>query len=210
MLIRKFTLPLALAAFLTVGTFAGAQTTVSATTTGTTSAGLVTEISPEALVIRSESSTVPLRYTSSVTTSFVDETGRPVARELVTSGLPVTVQYYRDGDRMIAERVVVHREAAATTTTTTTAAPTTIEKTTTITRPPVVVEKPVVVEEPVVVEKKVPVVVERKVPVIVEKKVPVEKPVIVEKRVPAPVIEKKRTTTTTTTTTNDREKKHDD
>lgn len=190
MFISRFIFPFAVSAALVGGPLANAQTT-STTTTATSTAGLVSELAPDALIIRTESSTVPIRYSSSVSTTYVDETGNPVSRELVTSGLPVTVQYSRDGDRLIADRVIVRRQ-----TTTTTAAPTIIEKTTTITPPPVVVEKPVIVE------KRVPVIVEKKVPVVVEKRVevPVDRPVIIEKRVPSPVIEEKSTTTTTTTT----------
>jgi hypothetical protein len=185
MFIPKQTLLLAVSAALVVGPLAHGQT-VSSTTTSTTSSGLVSELAPDGLVIRTETSTVPIRYSFSAATTYVDETGAPVSRELVTSGLPVTVQYSRDGERLIADRVVVRRQ-----TTTTTAAPALVEKTTTITPPPTVVEK--VVEKPVIVEKRVP--------VVVEKKVPVDRPVIVEKRVPAPapLVEEKTTTTTTTT-----------
>jgi hypothetical protein len=120
------------------------------------------------LVIRSESSTTPIRYGYTKSTTYVDETGAPVSLEAVKSGLPVTVHYVREGDRMIANRVIVRR------TTTTTAAPTVIERT--VTPPPVVVEKPVIVEKPVVVEH----------------------PVVVTPAVPAPVVIEKKTTTTTT------------
>jgi hypothetical protein len=193
MSLSKFSLPLAVSAALLTSGLTQAQTTLS-NGTGTvistsSTAGQVTLMGPDSLEIRTESSSAPLRYSSSATTSFVDQSGAPVAREVVASGLPVTVEYTREGERLIANRVVVHRQ----TTTTTSTTPAVIEKTTTITPPPVVVEKKV----PVVVEKKV--YVDR--PVIVEKKVPVDRPVIVEKAVPAPVVEETTRTTTTTTTT---------
>ncbi len=203
MFIPKVTFPLAFTATLFAGSFANAQTTPGTTTTTvqsvpgttttetttTTTAGLISELAPDGLVVRTETGTA--RYSSSASTIYVDETGRAVARELVTSGLPVTVHYSRSGDRLIADRVVVRRQ-----TSTTTAAPTVIERNTTITNPPVVIEKPVIVEKKVYVDR--PVVVEKK--VYVDRPVVVEKPVIVEKEVPAPIIEKKTTTTTTTTT----------
>ncbi len=163
-----------------------AQSVSSTTTATTTTAGTISEVAPDALLIRTETSATPVRYGFSSSTTYVDETGAPVSREVVRSGVPVTVHYIRDGERLIADRVIVRRQ------TTTATAPTVIERSTntTVTQPPVVVEKKV----PVVVEKKVPVVVEKKVPVVVEK------PVIVEKRVPAPTVEEKTTTTTTTTT----------
>ena len=138
-----------------IAPLAGAQTTV----TTTTSAGTVSEFSPDTLVIRSETSPTPVRYSYTGSTTYVDETGAPVSRELVRSGLPVTVHYVQEGDRMIANRVVVRRQ------TTTTTAPTVIERNTTVTTPPVVVEKPVIVEKPVVVER--PVVTQP--PVLIEK-----------------------------------------
>ena len=73
------------------------------------SAGTITEYSPDTIVIRSETSPQPLRYTYSKTTTYVDEAGNPVSMEVVKSGLPVTVQYTRDGERLIASRVIVRR-----------------------------------------------------------------------------------------------------
>lgn len=67
------------------------------------------------ITVRSESAS-PVSYSYSKTTTYVDENGNPVSVETVKSGAPVTVYYTRDGDRMIASKVVVRR-------TTTTAAP---------------------------------------------------------------------------------------
>ena len=200
---------LALVSTLALTPFASAQTEIRSSTTAsdgtttavstTTTAGTISEIGAGTLIIRSETSPQPIRYRFGKTTSYVDETGAPVSFETVKSGLPVTVYYVREGDQMIANRVVVRKQ---TTTGTSAVAPTVIERNTTITRHPVVVEKPVyvdrVIEKPVIVEKKVMVPVEKK--VYVERPVVVEKPVIVEKTPPAPMIIEKKTTTTTTTT----------
>jgi hypothetical protein len=104
-----------------------AQTVVKETTT-TNTMGTVSEFSPDTIVIRSETSPDPLRYTYSKTTTYVDETGAPVSIETVKSGLPVTVYYTRTGDKMVATRVIVRKavvpppviEKKTTTTTTTT------------------------------------------------------------------------------------------
>ena len=64
-----------------------------------------------------------MNYSSTKSTTYVDETGAPVSVETVKSGLPVTVYYTREGDRMIAEKVVVRK-----TTTTTTERPVLQEK----------------------------------------------------------------------------------
>jgi hypothetical protein len=53
--------------------------------------------------------------------------GNPVSMETVKSGLPVTVYYSKDGDDLVANKVVVRK------TVTEAPAPVTIEKTTTTT-----------------------------------------------------------------------------
>jgi hypothetical protein len=97
---------LAIGTVLTTGAFA--QTVVRETTT-TNSAGTISEFSPDTIVIRSETSPEPLRYSYTKTTTYVDETGAPVTLETVKSGLPVTVYYTKDGDRLVANRVVVRK-----------------------------------------------------------------------------------------------------
>ena len=87
---------------------ATAQTATTETTT-TTTAGTISEFSPDTIVVRSETSPAPLRYSYSKTTTYVDEAGAPVSMELVKSGLPVTVYYTKDGDRLVASRVIVRR-----------------------------------------------------------------------------------------------------
>jgi hypothetical protein len=124
----KKTLLLTSVATLVLGVTGFGQTSVSTTTT-TQSAGTISEFSPNSIVIRSETSPEPLRYSYSKTTTYVDESGTPVSLETVKSGLPVTVYYVKESNGMVANRVVVHR------TKTTTAAPAAVEekKTTTTT-----------------------------------------------------------------------------
>jgi hypothetical protein len=165
-----FTFSLALSALFLAGPLVRAQTVAgaAAAASATSTSGIVSLMGPDALVIQTENSAASVRYASSASTSFVDEAGAPVAREVVASGLPVTVYYVRDGERLFAERVVVHRV---------TTPPSAIEGATVIQRP-VMVEKPVIVEKKVMVEK----------PVIVEKR----------GLAAPPVVEKKTTTTPTT------------
>ena len=84
-----------------------AQTAVESTTT--TSAGTISTFSPDAIAIRTTTTAEPVSYAYTKKTTYVDETGAPVSMELVKSGLPVTVYYTRDGDRMIASKVIVRR-----------------------------------------------------------------------------------------------------
>lgn len=94
--------------------------TRSTTTTTTSSEGTVSEFSPDAMVIKTESSPQPVRYTFSKSTTYVDEAGNPVSIQTVRSGLPVAVSYYRSGDDLIASRVIVKSAPAVQKTTTST------------------------------------------------------------------------------------------
>lgn len=98
-----------------------AQEQMSSVTT-TETAGTISELGQDTIVVRSETSSSPMRYSSTQSTTYVDETGTPVSIETVKSGLPVTVYYTRDGNRLVADKVVVRK------TTTTTEAPIHTEK----------------------------------------------------------------------------------
>ncbi len=119
------------AAVLTVAVLIHSHASAQAvsTTTTTTSAGTISDFSGDSIVIRTESAPEPIRYTYTKQTTYVDEAGTPVSMELVKSGLPVTVYYIKDGDRMVANKVIVRKR----TTTTVPAADTVIEKKTTTT-----------------------------------------------------------------------------
>jgi hypothetical protein len=116
--VQSFVLALS---FLALPYSALAQEQMSVTTTET--AGTISELGQDTIVVRSETSTSPMRYSSTKSTTYVDEMGTPVSVETVKSGLPVTVYYTRDGDRMVANKVVVRK-----TTTTTTGGPLTETK----------------------------------------------------------------------------------
>lgn len=133
-------IPGATAIFLLCSLPAGAQTVVRETTTTaqptettTTTAvqpieaaGTIAEFAPDGMVIRTQEAAAPIRYSVSKSVVYVDEAGNPVAREIVKTGVPVTVRYVREGDQMIVNRVIVHRattvapEAVTTQKTTTT------------------------------------------------------------------------------------------
>jgi hypothetical protein len=152
-----------------LGPFAMAETVV------TESAGTISSFGPDALVIRSNVASAPTRYVVAPDVTYVDDAGMPVPMEVIRSGVPVTVRYVRDADRIVARRVIVHR------------------------RP--VVEERVVTPAPRVVEEERVV---RPAPPVVEERVVRPAPPVVEERVvrpAAPLVEERRTTTTTTTIT---------
>ena len=107
-----FTLAVLSMLIMPCGLFAQ-QEKVTVTTTQT--AGTVSEVRPDTIVVRSETSSSPIKYNSTKTTTYVDVTGAPVSVETVKSGLPVTVYYTREGDRMIANKVVVRKTTTTTT-----------------------------------------------------------------------------------------------
>ena len=101
----------------------------STQTTTTTSDGTISEFSPDTIIVKTQDAAEPVRYSYSKSTTYVDESGNPVSMETVKSGLPVTVYYVKDGDNLVASKVVVRtaviqsvpavQESKTTTTTTT-------------------------------------------------------------------------------------------
>ena len=107
-----------------------------ATTTVTTTKGAFTEYVPgsETMVVRTETSSAPLRYVVSKQTTIVDESGAPVAIERISPGSPLSIQYTGTGEHLVASRIVVQKPAAVTTEPVTTAPVATQQTTTTTTR----------------------------------------------------------------------------
>ena len=82
---------------------------VATTTTQTTSVGTVREFGPDMITVQTQTSPTPIRYSFTKTTTYVDESGNPVSVETVKSGLPVTVYYDRNGDQLVATKVIVKK-----------------------------------------------------------------------------------------------------
>ncbi len=121
---------------ITANTTLRAQSEESTTTTSTTTtAGTVSEFGPKTIVIRTEKSPEPVRYSYTKTTTYVDEAGNPVSMATVKSGLPVTVYYTRAGDQMVASKVIVRKTTVVAPSTEVAPAPPIVEekKTTTTT-----------------------------------------------------------------------------
>ncbi len=96
----------ALAAFGTVR----AETTVTTTSTN----GTISSFTPDAFVVKTES--VPATtYGYSKSIQYVDDSGGVVTRESISPETPVTVHYIHEGDRVVADRVVVHKTTTTTT-----------------------------------------------------------------------------------------------
>ena len=89
-----------------------AQVAVSETTT-TQSAGTVSEFSPDTVVLKSETSAEPIRYSYSKTTTVVDESGNPVDVSIIKTGVPVQVYYAKEGDGMVARKIIVRKRVGS-------------------------------------------------------------------------------------------------
>ena len=102
------------------------ETTTTTTTAPLEAAGTITEWTPDRVIIRREGVAEPVPFAFARRVEYVDEAGNPVAREVITRGIPVTIRYTREGDRVLVDRVIVRRVAPSavtsteTTTTTTT------------------------------------------------------------------------------------------
>jgi hypothetical protein len=96
-----------LSSLLAATSVAFAQSATTTTTSTTQSAGTVSSFTPTDISVQSTTSMAPVNYTYTKTTTYVDQNGNPVSVETVKSGLPVTVYYTQDGDKMIASKVVV-------------------------------------------------------------------------------------------------------
>lgn len=84
------------------------------TVTKTETAGTISEVNPDTIVVRSESSPNPVVYTYTKKTNYINERGEPVSIETVKSGLPVTVYYTSNGNQMVADKVLVHETTTTT------------------------------------------------------------------------------------------------
>jgi hypothetical protein len=112
------------------------RTVVSETAAPLEVAGTVSEWGPDRVIIRERDVANPVPFYFSKKLVYVDEAGNPVERQVIAPGAPVTVHYTREGDRMLADRVVVRRTVAPARTVTTEVAPSravTTEATTTTT-----------------------------------------------------------------------------
>jgi hypothetical protein len=79
------------------------------TTTTSTGSGTISQFGPETIVVKTTTSTDPVTYSYTKTTTYVDENGKPVSIETVKTGLPVTVYYDKSGNKMVATKVVVRK-----------------------------------------------------------------------------------------------------
>jgi len=88
---------------------------VQETTTTTTTQGTLGEFGTQSITLTPSAGSAPVRYSSSQTTTYVDETGAPVEVSTLKQGVPVTVHYSRVGESLVAQKVIVRQSRTVTT-----------------------------------------------------------------------------------------------
>jgi hypothetical protein len=75
-------------------------------------AGILSGFDPDSILVRSMASGEPIRYFSSRTTMYVDDTGAPlVSIDSLKVGAPLTVEYIKIADQLVASRVVLRNSS---------------------------------------------------------------------------------------------------
>jgi hypothetical protein len=106
-------------------------TSSSSTTTSTSTvdgSGVITAYTPgtDYISFRTETSTAPVKYYYTKTTTIVDSDGKTVEWTMLKPDMPVKYTYIKDGDRMVVSKITLSKPVASyekTTTTTTTTKP---------------------------------------------------------------------------------------
>jgi hypothetical protein len=107
-----------------------AVTTSSSTTTSTSTldgSGTITTYTPgsDYIAFRTETSTAPVKYYYTKSTTIVDPEGKTVEWSMLKPDMPVKYTYVKEGDRMVISKITLTKpisfyEEKTTTTTTTT------------------------------------------------------------------------------------------
>ena len=108
-----------------------AVTSSSSTTTSTSTvdgSGMITAYTPgsDYISFRTETSTTPVKYYYTKTTTVVDSDGKTVEWSMLKPDMPVKYTYVKEGDRMIVRKITLQKPVSyyeKTTTTTTTTKP---------------------------------------------------------------------------------------
>lgn len=105
------------------------SSTSSTTSTSTMDAsGTITTYTPgsDFISFRTETSTTPVKYYYTKTTTIVDSDGKTVEWSMLKPDMPVKYTYVKEGDRMVISKITLAKPMASyekTTTTTTTTKP---------------------------------------------------------------------------------------
>jgi hypothetical protein len=113
----------------TSSTTTAADTVTSSTKTSTIDgSGTITTYTPgsDYISFRTETSSTPVKYYYTKTTTIVDPEGKTVEWSMLKPDMPVKYTYVKDGDRMVISKITLAKPVSSyekTTTTTTTTKP---------------------------------------------------------------------------------------
>ena len=105
-----------------------ATAVTSSSTSTIDGSGTITTYTPgsDYISFRTETSTTPVKYYYTKTTTVVDSDGKTVEWSMLKPDMPVKYTYVKDGDRMVISKITLTKPMASyekTTTTTTTTKP---------------------------------------------------------------------------------------
>ncbi len=96
---------------------------IESSTTTTTRWGTVTGFGADTIVLQSDETPEPLPYFITKKTTYVDEAGNAVMPDSIRRGAPVSVYSTREGERLVATRIIVKSVAIPSATSTTIVTP---------------------------------------------------------------------------------------
>ena len=105
-----------------------AATAVTSSTSTIDASGTITAYTPgsDYISFRTETSTAPVKYYYTKSTTIVDPTGKTVEWSMLKPDMPVKYTYVKEGDRMVISKITLTKPVSyyeKTTTTTTTTKP---------------------------------------------------------------------------------------
>jgi hypothetical protein len=110
------------------GITTNSATTATTSTSTVDGSGTITTYTPgsDYISFRTETSSAPVKYYYTKTTTIVDSDGKTVEWSMLKPDMPVKYTYVKDGDRMVISRITLAKPVSyyeKTTTTTTTTKP---------------------------------------------------------------------------------------
>lgn len=90
-----------------------AQTATRPTITASSVEGVVTWVTPTEIQVKTSAANDPVHVSYNRSTAYMDENGRPLGPDSVAQGQQVMVCCERQGDAMVASRVVVKKVVGA-------------------------------------------------------------------------------------------------
>lgn len=86
------------------------QAAVQETPAPTEVKGIVAVWRSDSGIILAENAADPIQFIFAKKVEYIDNSGKPVARDVILPGDPVTIRYLREGDHLLVSRVTMERK----------------------------------------------------------------------------------------------------